>query len=729
MFARRQGSGVAKTNTWTQEHTAYLQNISEDERESMGDNFDESFRDTIKVIESTYKINALRDMKRMMEEPAIMETYREQLLDPIVDKIKAMAATYTEDQERVHMESIATGLSSAWDENMKWLQESYNTSNYLPIATLDFPALVKQYIRFLGKDLIPVQQMNTQNIEQRIFIKYLVDNNTGMEYETPWIYFQKDEETGEPLWKRLWNAGKGIRINNRDPITTQMIRDALNNPHLSEMRPIGAHPGFDMFSHLLDDNGQAYNMRQDGKVTIRTRLSYDFNIQYVQVTIDGETKCVRLPNGGIRIDLQTGGMFLNGKINASMKLPVCLPHGDAVRGNLKAFVTTGETVSFNDTLNGNVDFTKGVVSFSTITGIITGIYVNGHISNETNLRTIGFREYPEILKWQISDGCRFQLPFTVEDFAAAGSMFNFNLYNRMVQELVTNQEMFEDEYILNFLEEEFIKYDGYDSDIWGLESYVHTEEVDIAPLVSNNGTSDGDAGGSVWLVNPLEWRTDVLHNAIEAVIYELCDRGKMDNLGFVMFANPKCTRLLRKFTTWTIQKSTQIGGVQMNHAFGILTNTDIPIRVVSSNRVDAFTEIDAYQEGHLQGQKSREYFFKIVAYPMDKFHISYKHFRFARHLTNSPENAQYQDAHNPGGAAMVVTTSAQYRCISVQGIQGRIVCRNSAMIGPDAGAGLIPLRGNASNPGGTDPDPGTGVDPGTGDGTGDGTGGTPPIDP
>jgi hypothetical protein len=73
---------------------------------------------------------------------------------------------------------------------------------------------------------------------------------------------------------------------------------------------------------------------------------------------------------------------------------------------------------------------------------------------------------------------------------------------------------------------------------------------------------------------------------------------------------------------------------------------------------------------------------------MDKFHISYKHLRFARHLTNSPENAGYQDAANPGGQAVLVTTSSQYKTIAIQGIQGRIICKNTYLV-PDSKAGLV----------------------------------------
>ena len=636
--------------SWFQEQMNMINSVSETELGSLCDTFDNNFKDTVNTLSHTYGgVNVMKDAKKMMDNPEIMQEYKTLMLEPICQELRESAEAVSDYAEKVHLESVATQLEDAWDSSVKsfLVQESYNVANYLPLSTLDFPALIKQYIRFLGKDIIPVQTASSVNIEQRIFIKYLVNNQTGEEYEVPKVYWQKEED-GTPTWKKLWNAGKGIRINDKDPILLTAIQSAKDKK-------------YSMFKHLLNDNGEPYEMENP---TIRTRLSYDFNIQYVQYN----GKKVKLPGAGIAIDIQTGGVFLNGGITESMKLPVV---------DEKTNLPTGETVSFSDMLSGRVDFVKGTITASSC-GQITGIYVSGHISNETNMRTIGFREYPEIRKFLISDGCRFQLPFTVEDFAEANASLNFNLYNRLVQELVVNQEMFEDESILEFLDEEFDKYNGYDSDVWALESYTHTEYVDLDPT----SISPSFAG------DPWEYRTNAIHNAINSVIYELCDRGKLENLGFVIYANPKAARLLNKFVTWTVKKSTEIGGVQMNHSFGILTDSDLPIRVVASNRVDAYTLIPAYQEGATEADMSREYFFKIVAYPMDKFHISYKHLRFARHLTNSPENAAYADAQNPGGQAVMVTTSAQYKTISIQGIQGRVICKNTVLV-PDIRAGIV----------------------------------------
>ena len=697
--------------TWMQEQTALIKESSPSELAALNDEFDSRLETTIGTLKSVYDVDVKRDYKRMLENPEIMKEYKTELLDPIVKEFKEYECST--DAEHEHLVHVAEQLEEAWDSGVKsFIQESYNVANYLPLSTLDFPALVKQYIRFLGKDIIPVQTASSVNIEQRIFTKYLVNNQTGEEYEVPRVYFQREAD-GTRTWKKLWNAGKGYRINNKKAVTLEEIANA---------------PGkkFSVFTHLLDDNGNELDIT--AQKTVRTRLSYDFHINFVDVTTpasttwtavtitgtgttedpyvpafeankyyanEGDTtaiasaegwgttvttvytktetaassKKVRLPGSGINIDIQTGGVFLNGGITADMNLPVVDP--------TKNDTPTGEVVNFDDHLSGVVDFIRGTVTASAC-GNITGIYISGHVSNETNMRTIGFREYPSIRKFLIADGVRFQLPFTVEDFAEAQASLNFNLYNRLVQELVTHQEMFEDESILEFLDTDFDANSGFEQDIWSLQSYTYTETVDLDPTaISPNFAGD-----------PWEYRTNAIQNAITTVIYELCDRGKMDNLGFVIYANPKCTRLLSKFTTWTVQKSTSIGGVQMNHAFGILTDFDVPIRVVASNRVDAYTLIDAYQEGHNEGDKSREYFFKIVAYPMDKFHITYKHLRFARHLTNSPENAAYADAQNPGGAAVYVTTSSQYQTISIQGIQGRVICKNSVLV-PDSLAGLV----------------------------------------
>ena len=699
--------------SWYQETAAMINRADEKELAAVSDKFDEHLAQVNAFMQENYNCDIRSDWKKLTDDKKreLFGAYKENFLQPILEAYQQFPTT--DMKEKDHFAEMADQLEQAWDEQEKaqFAQESYNVAQYLPLSTLDFPALVKQYIRFLGKELMPIQTANSVNIEQRIFTKFLVNNQTGEEYEVPRIYFEKDAD-GTPAWRKIWNAGKGWRLNNKDVLTLATIQAAPNKR-------------YSLFQWLLDDAGNAYSIENEKNV--RTRLSYDTKIKYVQnaeqpphdeytVTTekpedwdsaytsyytkgeDGKytavtsgsgapewtadkyyakktipkipAKKVLLPKNGIALDIQTGGTFLNGGITENTKLAVVDPETN---------IPTGEIITgISDLLSGQVDFVKGTISVSSC-GVIDGIYVEGHISNETNLRTIGFREYPEIRKFTIADGCRFQLPFTVEDFAEATASLNFNLYNRLVQELVVNSEFFEDQGIVDYLANDFRENDGVETDALNNESYTHTEYADLDPTAISPTFSG----------NPFEYRSDAIHNAIGSVIYELCDRGKLDNLGFVIYCNPKAARLLKTFVTWTMTKSTDIKGVQMNYACGIVTDSETPIRVVSSNRIDAYISVDATKlyENAEDGDITKEYFFNIVAYPMDNFHITYKHLRFARHLTNSPENAAYADAQNPGGAAALVTTSSQYENIKIQGIQGRVICKNTKLV-PDLKAGI-----------------------------------------
>lgn len=638
-----------KHESWFTEQKSFVNAASLDEINSIRDGFDNKLETVVKDISTSFKgVNVLTQPTKLTKE--IITEYKTELLGPIISDF--LNYPTTDSGEKYHLEQVAKQLEEAWDQKAEsFIQESFNTSQYMPLSTLDFPALVKQFIAFLGKDIIPIQTANSTNIEQRIITKYLVNNQTGEEYETPAIYYKKDTD-GTPLWKKIFNAGKGYRINDKAPIMLADIYAA------NEKR-------YSLFNHLLDDAGQPLVLTPNP----RNRLSYDISIDYVQVKqADNTLVKVKLPRNGIQIDLSTGGNFIGGDIRSTDSLQVI----DPVTG-----AATGAKISISDKLSGTVDFLKGTIMASSC-GPIVGIYCSGYMSNESNMRTIGFREYPEIRRFLIGDGVRFFYPFTAEDISEASANFSFNLYNRIVQEIVTSNEMFEDEYIVDTLLTDFKKYDGQNSDAFKLESYVHTEMVDLDPTSRVNAFA-GD---------PYKYMTSAIDNGIRSVIYELCDKGKLDGMAFVIFCNPKAARLLKEFANWTVQKSSTMGGVKMNHAFGIMTDTDIPIRVVSSSRIDAYVEIPAYQDGASEGDKSRELFYQIVAYPMDPFHITYKHLRFARHIINSPENGAYQDAMNPGGAAMNVMTTSQYKTISIQGIQGRVILKNSTLA-PDSAAGLI----------------------------------------
>lgn len=179
---------LPQRGTWFQEQMSMINNASDAELNDIRETADTWLETAVNTMKDAHDINVTTDFRKMLDHPEIMQEYKALYLDPICDEIR----TYpTESEvERLHLESVADELSTAWDGAVNnFIQESYNVSTYLPLSTLDFPALVKQFIKFLGKDIIPVATAGSTNIEQRIFTKYLVNNMTGEEYETPRVYF------------------------------------------------------------------------------------------------------------------------------------------------------------------------------------------------------------------------------------------------------------------------------------------------------------------------------------------------------------------------------------------------------------------------------------------------------------------------------------------------------------------------------------------------------------
>ena len=255
--------------SWYQETAAMINRADEKELAAVSDKFDEHLAQVNAFMQENYNCDIRSDWKKLTEDKKreLFGAYKENFLQPILEAYQQFPTT--DMKEKDHFAEMADQLEQAWDEQEKaqFAQESYNVAQYLPLSTLDFPALVKQYIRFLGKELMPIQTANSVNIEQRIFTKFLVNNQTGEEYEVPRIYFEKDAD-GTPAWRKIWNAGKGWRLNNKDVLTLATIQAAPNKK-------------YSLFQWLLDDAGNAYSIENEKNV--RTRLSYDIKIKYVQI--------------------------------------------------------------------------------------------------------------------------------------------------------------------------------------------------------------------------------------------------------------------------------------------------------------------------------------------------------------------------------------------------------------------------------------------------------------
>lgn len=381
-------------------------------REDGAKTFDERFNDLYESYKERHGIDIKKDMKSMMADRSFMEEYKADLLEPVFEAFREMSPNDP------HIQNVIDNVNTFWDTKVKSYTESASLAGFLPIATLEFPVLVKQFFSSILKDIIEVEAVKSPNITKHIRTTYMVDNQTGDEYEYPKCLF-------DGTWEKLWNASKGHKIQEKVVEFT---------------------------------DGRLWKYDIIGKLTDGTpgvdKLSFQFKIIGIKVGAD----VIRLPGNGITVEFSTNGTLVNGDLN---------------------FEYNGTQIE--DTLSGQVDFKNGTISMSSASGQVEGVVFSGYLSNEKNLRSISVREKRDILRFTIEDGARWNMPFSIEEIEDAAALLDMNYYNRMVDEIVRTQEMNECMTVIKFLNDEFAKYNGITTDIYKLESMAQTYSVDLNP--------------------------------------------------------------------------------------------------------------------------------------------------------------------------------------------------------------------------------------------------------
>lgn len=570
---------------------AYVQNGAK--------SFQENFNDLVEQYKESAGIDIKRDASKMFADPVFMEQYKSDLLDPVFEAFREASPNDP------HVEHTIENVSKFWDNKVRSYTESASMTGFLPIATLEFPVLVKQFFSSIINDIIEVETVKTPNISKHIRTTYLVDNQTGEEYEYPKCMF-------DGTWQKMWAASKGFPIK-ETPV-------AFTDGRLTK---------YDIITNLTDGDPQI------------DKLSFAFKI--IAVVVGGET--IMLRGNGITVEFSTGGTLVNGTLN---------------------FENNGTTI--DDVLVGQVDFQHGTISMASTTGQVEGVVFSGYLSNEKNMRNVSVREKRDILRFTIEDGARYNMPFSIEEIEDAAALLDMNYYNRMVDEIVRVQEMQECMTVIDFLNTEFKKFNGVDTDTFKLESQAATYTVDINPPKYFSG-------------DPFKYISSAVQFKIKSVIHQLTEQAKLDGLSFVIVGNPMATQLISEFVNWKTQQGSSIGGINVNNSYGFATDMGANVRVVATNLYDAYT-VDPVESKDPDGQtqSKRELCFDIYAYPTDAEHMSFKHLKYTSHLLTSQSQTAYQSTSAPGGAYNIVTATSRFKTIAVQGIQAKVVMLNSAIV-------------------------------------------------
>ena len=147
---------MANSISWFYESAADRQRTGyKDQRSSFGryqadgtKTFNENFEEIAERYNDQYGVDVKRDFNRLISDRNLMEQYKMDLLTPVVEGFERMSP------DDPHIQSVIENVNTFWDTKVKSYTESASIASFLPISTLEFPVLVKQFFSSILNDII-----------------------------------------------------------------------------------------------------------------------------------------------------------------------------------------------------------------------------------------------------------------------------------------------------------------------------------------------------------------------------------------------------------------------------------------------------------------------------------------------------------------------------------------------------------------------------------------------
>ena len=336
-----------------------------------------------------------------------------------------------------------------------------------------------------------------------------------------------------------------------------------------------------------------------GSIAKRDSLALDFCIKAVQIDVDGSI--VTVP---VNI---TPNLAANSSFTAEVK-------------------ASKDGVTVRDIVIGQVDFYNGLVSVGCTGGKVVKVQFGGHLSNENNTETIELDRERELMEWKIPDGVRINTGLTLEKIKDYKALFDFDITTEIISDMSTVLSQYEDSEILGFLNDSF--------DTWKTRTEL--------PFGYNDGfTAEGYFSCEPPVnkfVTRSQWIDSELKYDLNRFIDELKVKLRNQDLMFVVYGHPNNITLIQDNVRWVIDEDTKIGGIQLDYRFGVMTANKNRIHVIST----------------MKCPKSRG--LRVVAYPLTKEVITFKHYKYSLNIENAYRNALTPLTPNVMGTSRFITT-------------------------------------------------------------------------
>lgn len=348
-------------------------------------------------------IDVMVNINELMKSKPKMQAYKNALLGELMQECEQMTDPDTNygTQSKLY-EQVSTMFDNCVAD---FVAESTTVANLLPYKALDFPVLVKQYLKLATKDIIQTEVTKAPIIKKHIEQTWAFNrNNPTQRYKYPQCFFTDE-------FKELYKAGKGLPISD-----TPVVLPAVNYDVVTNLTTITDN----------NDGTEHYTM--------------DLSIPKVVITVGDEDVVVKLKRP-MRINL-SDNTWLGGRIKQTVKN------------------SAGETLEVDDLVTGMADMSQQTITLVSTTNQVKSVIFSGYLSNEKNMNRVSFDYTREEVEWKIEDGTRADMSFSLEQLEDAKALLNIDLYKKTYNHIADYMAQLEDSDILSWLDEQYDLYKG-----------------------------------------------------------------------------------------------------------------------------------------------------------------------------------------------------------------------------------------------------------------------------
>lgn len=539
------------------------------------------------------------DINKMLKNKAVREVYKDKLLGELKTECELMSDP---DKDYGTQQTLYEQVSQMFDNCIEdFVKESTSVGQLLPIKAIDLPILIKQYLQLATKEIMQTEVVNSPVVKKHIEQTYVYSRqDPNKRWKYPQCFFSKD-------FREIYAEGKGLPIKN-DPVTLPIFN-------------------FDVPKELTDLTADEAKSAE-----------YTMALEITKAIVDADGEDVEyIFDPAMRINL-SDNTWLGGKIDATVKK------------------SDGTEVQIQDIVTGMADMRTHTVSVNCINGQVKSVVFSGHLSNERNERRVSFDYQREEVEWKIEDGSRADASYSIEELEDAKALMDIDLYRKTYSNLTEYLTQMEDSNILDWLDEQFEKYDGIEltqDQLLGWSAFI------------TKRTFDCDSTG-ITTALPDEYISRMLKFAIDGLLIDIADNCKLDDFTFVLYGNPRFIRFLSPEVDWVRRPGDRANGVKLDYAYGVMTSGDTKVQVVSTKKViaDYDNEEKAYSG------------LRLIPFPLNKEQFTFKHYKWTTHVLTD-QNSAYRDKDLPGGAKNYLMGVSRYLTVQIQGIQAQMKIANA----------------------------------------------------